>query len=101
MSTFLNLTPHAASIPETGKGLVQGFSESFGPQLDAKRAAKADADQWRDAVNAFPENAGGFSRAQMFALGRDPRTRRFAVAMLTGRMSPQEFLTQRGTGQSE
>ncbi|BCJ90364.1 hypothetical protein IZ6_10990 [Terrihabitans soli] len=92
MSYFYDLTPQAVSVPVAGQGLVQGFAESLGPRLDAYRAEKADENQWRDTLNAFPENPGGFSRAQMFALGRDPKYRDIAIEMLTGRMKPQQFM---------
>jgi hypothetical protein len=91
MSYFYDLKPTAISIPESGNGLVQGFSSSFGPQLDAHRAAKADESRWQDTLNAFPENAGGFTRAQMFALGRDPAMRPYAIELLTGRMKPEHL----------
>lgn len=89
--TFYDLKPQAVSIPATGNGLFQGFAESFGPRLYAHRAARADGNQWRDTVQAFPEHQGGFSRAQMFELGRDPKFRSVAVEMLTGRMRPRQL----------
>lgn len=91
MSYFYDLKPTAISIPEAGNGLVQGFSSSFGPRLDAHRAAKADENRWQDTLNAFPENAGGFTRAQMFALGKDPAMRPYAIELLTGRMKPEHM----------
>ena len=91
MNYFYDLKPTAVSVPEAGDGLVQGFSASFGPRLDARRAAKADENRWQDTVNALPENAGGFTRAQMFALGRDPAMRPYAIELLTGRMKPEHL----------
>lgn len=91
MSYFYDLKPTAVSVPQAGDGLVQGFSSSFGPRLDAYRAQRADENRWQDTANAFPENADGLSRAQMFALGRDPTMRPYAIELLTGRVKPAQF----------
>lgn len=91
MDYFYDLKPPAVSVPAAGDGLVQGFSSSFGPRLDARRAAEADENQWRETLNEFPANPGGFSRAQMFALGRDPKYRDIAIGMLTGRLKPEQL----------
>src|ERR1044071_6500437 len=92
MDYFYSITPSPASIPPGGKGFLQGLSESVGPRLDAYGAAKTDENQWRNTVQAFPESPNGFSRAQMFALGRNPELRAVAVEMLTGRMRPEQLM---------
>jgi hypothetical protein len=88
---FYDLTPDPVSIPDNNRGFFQGLAGSAGPRLDAYRATKADESRWQDMLNAFPENAGGLTRAQMFQLGRDPATRPYAIELLTGRAKPVQF----------
>jgi hypothetical protein len=90
MDYFYDLKPPAVSVPPAGDGIVQGFASSFGPRLDAHRAAKADESRWQETLDAFPESTAGLTRAQMFALGRDPALRPYAIGLLTGRMKPEQ-----------
>jgi N-acetylmuramoyl-L-alanine amidase len=69
------------SVSPTMAGAIHPSRGSFAP---------AGENRWPDETQAARESEKGFSRAEMFALGRDPLFRQLAIEMLTGRMTPNQ-----------
>ncbi|BCJ90361.1 hypothetical protein IZ6_10960 [Terrihabitans soli] len=73
------------SVSPTMPGAISPARGSF---------ATAGENRWPDDVHTFPESGGDLSRAEMFALGRDPKFRQLAIEMLTGRVTPNQKVDQ-------